>query len=112
LKKETLSDLLTPGLAIEVLGSGKKRWRYRRQVAGTKIVAGALRDRLGCCRGGASYFGRDPIFFACSGTDLPEATTSRRSLSAGGLPARPVGRAIARLTGRLYRDTYRRKWRR
>lgn len=39
LKKGTLSDLLTPGLAIEVLGSGKKRWRYRRQVAGTKIVA-------------------------------------------------------------------------
>ena len=29
---------LTPGLAIEVLGSGKKRWRYRRQVAGTKVL--------------------------------------------------------------------------
>lgn len=32
-------DLLTPGLAIEVLSSGKKRWRYRRLVAGTKVVA-------------------------------------------------------------------------
>ena len=39
LKKGTLVDHLTPGLAIEVLGSGKKRWRYRRQVAGTRIVA-------------------------------------------------------------------------
>jgi integrase len=33
-----LADLLTPGLAIEVLGSGRKRWRYRRQVAGTTIM--------------------------------------------------------------------------
>ena len=39
LQKGLLADLLTPGLAIEVLGSGKKRWRYRRQVAGTKIMA-------------------------------------------------------------------------
>lgn len=39
LQKGFLADLLTPGLAIEVLGSGKKRWRYRRQVAGTDIVA-------------------------------------------------------------------------
>lgn len=35
----TLADALTPGLAIEVLGSGKKRWRFRRQVAGTPVVA-------------------------------------------------------------------------
>lgn len=34
-----LADLRTPGLAIEVLSSGKKRWRFRRQVAGTSIVA-------------------------------------------------------------------------
>lgn len=34
-----LADLHTPGLSIEVLGSGKKRWRYRRQVAGTTIMA-------------------------------------------------------------------------
>jgi integrase len=34
-----LADPLTPGLAIEVLPSGKKRWRYRRQVAGRKVVA-------------------------------------------------------------------------
>lgn len=33
-----LADLLTPGLAIEVLGSGKKRWRYRRQAAGTNVM--------------------------------------------------------------------------
>src|SRR3546814_11143486 len=32
LPKGLLADLLTPGLAIEVLASGKKRWRYRRQV--------------------------------------------------------------------------------
>jgi len=38
-QKELLADLLTPGLVIEVLASGKKRWRYRRQVAGTKIMA-------------------------------------------------------------------------
>lgn len=38
LQKGLLSDLLTPGLAIEVLASGKKRWRYRRQVAGTNIM--------------------------------------------------------------------------
>jgi len=35
----SLADLLTPGLAIEVLSSGKKRWRFRRQIAGTSIVA-------------------------------------------------------------------------
>ena len=39
LQKGLLADLLTPGLAIEVLASGKKRWRYRRQVAGTKTMA-------------------------------------------------------------------------
>ncbi|WP_343616918.1 integrase family protein [Novosphingobium sp.] len=36
--KGTLADLLTPGLAIEVLPSGKKRWRYRRQIAGSTVV--------------------------------------------------------------------------
>jgi integrase len=34
-----LPDPFTPGLAIEMLPSGKKRWRYRRQVAGKKIIA-------------------------------------------------------------------------
>ncbi|MET0588589.1 MAG: Arm DNA-binding domain-containing protein [Novosphingobium sp.] len=34
-----LAVVQTPGLAIEVLSSGKKRWRFRRQVAGTPIVA-------------------------------------------------------------------------
>lgn len=34
-----LADLRTPGLAIEVLSSGKKRWRFRRQVAGIPTVA-------------------------------------------------------------------------
>ncbi|HWU02634.1 MAG TPA: hypothetical protein VN222_07855, partial [Novosphingobium sp.] len=38
LQKGILADLLPPGLAIEVLGSGRKRWRYRRQVAGTDIM--------------------------------------------------------------------------
>jgi hypothetical protein len=38
LSKGMLADLLTPGLAIEVLATGKKRWRYRRQVAGTTIM--------------------------------------------------------------------------
>lgn len=44
LTKGSLADLQTPGLAIEVLGSGKKRWRYRRQVAGTEIVAPLFGD--------------------------------------------------------------------
>ncbi|KHK91873.1 tyrosine-type recombinase/integrase [Novosphingobium malaysiense] len=39
LQTGSLADLLTPGLVIDVLGSGKKRWRYRRQVAGAKKVA-------------------------------------------------------------------------
>lgn len=37
-KKGHLADLLTPGLAIEVLASGKKRWRYRRQLAGHSVI--------------------------------------------------------------------------
>ena len=39
LRSGLLADLLTPGLSIEVLDSGKKRWRYRRQVAGTNVMA-------------------------------------------------------------------------
>lgn len=39
LQKGILSDPLTPGLAIEVLGSGKKRFRYRRQIARKNAVA-------------------------------------------------------------------------
>ena len=39
LKNGSLLDRQTPGLAIQVLGSGKKRWFYRRAVAGTKVVA-------------------------------------------------------------------------
>lgn len=38
LQKGLLADILTPGLAIEVLASGKKRRPYRRQVAGTTIM--------------------------------------------------------------------------
>ena len=38
LTKGRWADLLTPGLSIEVLGSGKKRWKYRRQVAGADLV--------------------------------------------------------------------------
>lgn len=38
LQMGSLVDRITPGLSIEVLGSGKKRWRYRRQVAGTRII--------------------------------------------------------------------------
>ena len=34
-----LSDLLTPGLLIEARASGKKRWRFRRLVAGTPVIA-------------------------------------------------------------------------
>jgi hypothetical protein len=36
--KGLLADLQTPGLAIEVLGSGKKRWRYRRKLARISVV--------------------------------------------------------------------------
>lgn len=39
LKEGFLADLLTPGLMVEVLASGKKRWRYRRMIAGTKANA-------------------------------------------------------------------------
>lgn len=39
LRKGLLADPLTPGLAIEVLSSGKKRWRYRRQIAGKNVIA-------------------------------------------------------------------------
>lgn len=39
IKSVRIWDLLTPGLAIEALASGKKRWMYRRQVAGQKVVA-------------------------------------------------------------------------
>lgn len=35
----SLADPETPGLSIEVLPSGKKRWRFRRQVARTPVVA-------------------------------------------------------------------------
>jgi integrase len=35
----SLSDPETPGLSIEVLPSGKKRWLFRRQVARTPVVA-------------------------------------------------------------------------
>lgn len=39
LRKGLPVDPQTPDLALEVLPSGKKRWRYRRLVAGTKTVA-------------------------------------------------------------------------
>ena len=39
LKSAWILDQCTPGLAIEVLSSGKKRWRYRRQIPGTAIMA-------------------------------------------------------------------------
>ncbi|WP_206244826.1 Arm DNA-binding domain-containing protein [Novosphingobium terrae] len=39
LARGSLADPLTPGLAIEVLPSGKKRWYYRRKIAGRKVVA-------------------------------------------------------------------------
>lgn len=39
LQRGALLDALTPGLAIDVLGSGKKRWRYRRKIAGTSAIA-------------------------------------------------------------------------
>lgn len=34
-----LADPLTPGLAIEVLNSGKKRWKYRRKIVGRDVTA-------------------------------------------------------------------------
>jgi len=34
-----LADFFTPGLMVEVLVSGKKRWRYRRLIAGIKASA-------------------------------------------------------------------------
>ena len=35
----SLRDPRTPGLTIDVLPTGKKRWRYRRQIAGARKVA-------------------------------------------------------------------------
>ena len=43
LQKGSLADALMPGLSSGVLGSGKRRWRYRRQVAGTHVVATLFR---------------------------------------------------------------------
>lgn len=34
-----LADPLTPGLAIEMLASGKKRWKYRRKIVGKDVTA-------------------------------------------------------------------------
>jgi hypothetical protein len=39
LKSARIWDLLTPGLGIEVLRRGRKRWIYRRHVAGTDVMA-------------------------------------------------------------------------
>jgi integrase len=39
LKTARTWDLLTPGLAIELLSRGKKRWLYRRQVVGSDVMA-------------------------------------------------------------------------
>jgi len=39
LKSGNLPDPQTPGLVIEVLDTGKKRWRYRRRIAGMNVVA-------------------------------------------------------------------------
>lgn len=33
-----LDDPLTPGLAIEVLKSGKKRWQFRRRIPGAEVT--------------------------------------------------------------------------
>lgn len=38
LKVGRIEDAETGGLAIEVLASGKKRWRYRRRIAGTGVT--------------------------------------------------------------------------
>lgn len=38
LQKGLLADLQTPGLAIEVLSNGRKRWRYRRKLARISVM--------------------------------------------------------------------------
>ena len=42
LKTGSISDPLTPGLAIVPLSEGKKRWRYRRRVPGSKVIVTIL----------------------------------------------------------------------
>jgi hypothetical protein len=46
LQQGVLADPLTPGLAIEFLASGKKRWRYRRRVPGREKVIATLLNGL------------------------------------------------------------------
>jgi hypothetical protein len=42
LQRGSFADPSTPGLAIEVLATGKKRWRYRRRIVGSNVVAKLL----------------------------------------------------------------------
>lgn len=45
LEKGRIHDPLTPGLRIEALKSGKKRWKFLRRLPGTSSV---VKDHLGC----------------------------------------------------------------
>ena len=45
LNKGHLSDPLTPGLMIEVLEGGKKRWRFRRKIAGKLVIISVFGGR-------------------------------------------------------------------
>jgi integrase len=46
LQQGNLADHQTPGLSIEVLTSGKKRWLYRRRLAGKKVTVAVYGGRF------------------------------------------------------------------
>lgn len=49
LREGTLTDLLTPGLSIQVLSSGKKRWRHRRHIPFKNTMATLFGGHFPAC---------------------------------------------------------------
>ena len=80
LRQGLLLDSASIGLAIEVLGTGKKRWRFRRQVAGKKVVAtmfGGLYPTISIAA--ARDWARSLNEFVEAGTDPREAVRAEKS---------------------------------
>jgi integrase len=79
LQKGALADRLTPGLAIEVLASGKKRWRYRRQVAGSTVMVTMLGKTFPALTiAGAREWARGLNELVEAGTDPREALRAEK----------------------------------
>ena len=80
LRQGLLLDSASLGLAIEVLGTGKKRWRFRRQVAGKKVVAtmfGGLYPTISIAA--ARDWARSLNEFVEAGTDPREGVRAEKS---------------------------------